>query len=349
MLCAASITFRTPHNSAGCWWRTLLVACRRRLPYHRVVLLLLLYLELLPHLPVYPPSVFHEGYQERSSPARSRRSAPVSMLCRALLLLCLGSAACFSPAAMRPSLATARLSPFCSRAAAPCAQAAVPDSPEEAPQPASLADNLDAVYRFSRPHTIRGTLLACFTGVGRALVESPSFIPLLPSLFPRAMLGVLALLLGNLFIVGINQIYDVRPGVSHAHCIYLPGPRCPRLAPSPRCPAEPLARLARRWRLTRSTSRSSPWPPAASRRGSLGRSSSARVRRALRWSRQPSALSSSGSISSAPPSVGCTRCRLSRRAPPPHSSACLPPPPPAQPWRAVRCAARPLPTGSHTY
>lgn len=66
-----------------------------------------------------------------------------------------------------------------------------------------------AVYRFSRPHTIRGTLLACFTGVGRALIESPVYLSLVPSLLPRALLGVLALLLGNLFIVGINQIYDV--------------------------------------------------------------------------------------------------------------------------------------------
>ena len=110
-------------------------------------------------------------------------------------------------------MATLRLSPLCSRAAAPCAQAdsaIVPDSPEPAASnPSSLADNLDAVYRFSRPHTIRGTLLACFTGVGRALVESPSFLPLIPALLPKAMLGVLALLLGNLFIVGINQIYDV--------------------------------------------------------------------------------------------------------------------------------------------
>ena len=67
----------------------------------------------------------------------------------------------------------------------------------------------EAVYRFSRPHTIRGTLLACFTGVARALSESPIYLALLPTLLPRAMLGVLALLLGNLFIVGINQIYDV--------------------------------------------------------------------------------------------------------------------------------------------
>ena len=68
---------------------------------------------------------------------------------------------------------------------------------------------VDALYRFSRPHTIRGTLLACFTGVGRALLEAPQFLALLPALLPRAMLGVLALLLGNLFIVGLNQIYDV--------------------------------------------------------------------------------------------------------------------------------------------
>ena len=136
-----------------------------------------------------------------------------------LLALCLSSASCSRPAAVvRPSMATLRLSPLCSRAAAPCAQAdsaIVPDSPEPAASnPSSLADNLDAVYRFSRPHTIRGTLLACFTGVGRALVESPTFLPLIPALLPKAMLGVLALLLGNLFIVGINQIYDVRPACS---------------------------------------------------------------------------------------------------------------------------------------
>jgi hypothetical protein len=127
-----------------------------------------------------------------------------------LLLLGLGSASCFSPAAVRPSLASARLLPSCARASVPYAQAeGVLDAQDPEAAPASLADKVDAVYKFSRPHTIRGTLLACFTGVGRALVESPSAIPMIPSLLPRAMLGVLSLLLGNLFIVGINQIYDV--------------------------------------------------------------------------------------------------------------------------------------------
>ena len=81
-------------------------------------------------------------------------------------------------------------------------------------------DAADAIYRFSRPHTIRGTLLACFTGVGRALIESPAFLPLLPAMLPRALLGVLALLLGNLFIVGINQIYDV--GIDKVNKPFLP-------------------------------------------------------------------------------------------------------------------------------
>ena len=97
-----------------------------------------------------------------------------------------------------------------------CVQAgeAVPQEDTTAAIPdASLLEQAgeaaDAVYRFSRPHTIRGTLLACFTGVARALIESPIYLALLPALMPRALLGVLALLLGNLFIVGINQIYDV--------------------------------------------------------------------------------------------------------------------------------------------
>ena len=101
-----------------------------------------------------------------------------------LLALCLSSASCFRPV-VRPSMATLRLSPLCSRAATPCAQAdsaIVPDSPPEpvASSDGGFVDTVDAVYRFSRPHTIRGTLLACFTGVGRALVESPSFLPLAP-------------------------------------------------------------------------------------------------------------------------------------------------------------------------
>lgn len=74
---------------------------------------------------------------------------------------------------------------------------------------ARSAEKVGAIYRFSRPHTIKGTLLACFTGVGRAIVETPALAPMLPAFLPQALKGMAALLLGNLFIVGINQIYDV--------------------------------------------------------------------------------------------------------------------------------------------
>lgn len=67
---------------------------------------------------------------------------------------------------------------------------------------------LSVLYKFSRPHTIKGTLLASLMGVTRALIENPTKISL--SLIPKAIIGLLALLCGNAYIVGINQIYDVK-------------------------------------------------------------------------------------------------------------------------------------------
>lgn len=58
-----------------------------------------------------------------------------------------------------------------------------------------------------RPHTIRGTILGSIAITSKAILENPGLIDW--SLLPRAALGVLALLCGNGYIVGINQIYDV--------------------------------------------------------------------------------------------------------------------------------------------
>ena len=44
--------------------------------------------------------------------------------------------------------------------------------------------------------------------VTRALIENPSKLSM--KLVPRALIGLLALLCGNAYIVGINQIYDVK-------------------------------------------------------------------------------------------------------------------------------------------
>lgn len=67
-----------------------------------------------------------------------------------------------------------------------------------------------AVYKFCRPHTIRGTMLASFAGVCKALSDCGGLAAAWNwALLPRALQGVVVLLAGNAFIVGINQIYDV--------------------------------------------------------------------------------------------------------------------------------------------
>jgi homogentisate solanesyltransferase len=75
----------------------------------------------------------------------------------------------------------------------------------------SIKAKLRALYKFTRPHTIRGTVLASICGTIRALVDTPGVLTNLQwqARLPRALIGMTALLLGNAFIVGINQIYDV--------------------------------------------------------------------------------------------------------------------------------------------
>jgi homogentisate solanesyltransferase len=73
---------------------------------------------------------------------------------------------------------------------------------------AKVKNAANIMYKFSRPHTIKGTILASIMGVTRALIENPGTLNL--KLIPRAITGLTALLAGNAYIVGINQIYDVK-------------------------------------------------------------------------------------------------------------------------------------------
>lgn len=74
----------------------------------------------------------------------------------------------------------------------------------------SIKARLRALYKFTRPHTIRGTILGSIAGTTRALIDTPGAIANANwgVMLPRAIAGMIALLLGNAFIVGINQIYD---------------------------------------------------------------------------------------------------------------------------------------------
>lgn len=85
--------------------------------------------------------------------------------------------------------------------------AAVPaDGARELSLPEKLGAFQAAFWKFLRPHTIRGTVLGTTAVVSRALIENSHAVDW--ALLPRALLGLLALLCGNGYIVGINQIYD---------------------------------------------------------------------------------------------------------------------------------------------
>ena len=84
------------------------------------------------------------------------------------------------------------------------------ENSKDAIQSGSISAKLKALYKFTRPHTIRGTILASIAGTTRALIDTPGAIATANwnKLLPHAFIGMIALLLGNAFIVGINQIFD---------------------------------------------------------------------------------------------------------------------------------------------
>lgn len=81
---------------------------------------------------------------------------------------------------------------------------------KEAIDSGSVRAKMKALYKFTRPHTIRGSILASIAGTVRALIDTPGAVANANwgIMLPRAFIGMLSLLLGNVFIVGINQIYD---------------------------------------------------------------------------------------------------------------------------------------------
>ncbi|KAH9604656.1 hypothetical protein KSS87_001577 [Heliosperma pusillum] len=96
-----------------------------------------------------------------------------------------------------------------------CAQVGAADSD---PTVNKVSEFRDAFWRFLRPHTIRGTALGSSALVVRALIENPNLIRW--SLVLKAASGLVALICGNGYIVGINQIYDI--GIDKVNKPYLP-------------------------------------------------------------------------------------------------------------------------------
>eukprot|EP01018_Ginkgo_biloba_P021146 Gb_01838 [translate_table: standard] len=89
---------------------------------------------------------------------------------------------------------------------------------EPNPLSRNLSQFTDAFWRFLRPHTIRGTALGSIALVSRALIENSHLINWW--LLPKALCGLIALICGNGYIVGINQIYDI--GIDKVNKPFLP-------------------------------------------------------------------------------------------------------------------------------
>ncbi|CAL9077063.1 unnamed protein product [Musa acuminata var. zebrina] len=81
-----------------------------------------------------------------------------------------------------------------------------------------LSEFRNSCWRFLRPHTIRGTALGSIALVAKALMENPNLINWWLTF--KAFCGLAALICGNGYIVGINQIYDI--GIDKVNKPYLP-------------------------------------------------------------------------------------------------------------------------------
>ena len=75
---------------------------------------------------------------------------------------------------------------------------------------------LNALYKFTRPHTIRGTILASCACVTRVMIKCIQTQPVIEwKLLQTAMYGLVALLCGNAYIVGINQVPSAKKIAPH--------------------------------------------------------------------------------------------------------------------------------------
>ncbi|KAK3125481.1 hypothetical protein QOZ80_7BG0605500 [Eleusine coracana subsp. coracana] len=99
-----------------------------------------------------------------------------------------------------------------------CSQADAAGPVQAVPLSKTLANLKDSCWRFLRPHTIRGTALGSIALVARALIENPELINWM--LVFKAFYGLVALICGNGYIVGINQIYDI--AIDKVNKPYLP-------------------------------------------------------------------------------------------------------------------------------
>ncbi|PKA56909.1 putative homogentisate phytyltransferase 1, chloroplastic [Apostasia shenzhenica] len=94
-----------------------------------------------------------------------------------------------------------------------CSNATAGQSMEPDPEAFSLTNgrkftptSLDAFYRFSRPHTVIGTALSI---VSVSLLAVEKFSDFSPHFFAGLLQALLSALFMNIYIVGLNQLFDI--------------------------------------------------------------------------------------------------------------------------------------------
>ncbi|URD76593.1 UbiA prenyltransferase family, partial [Musa troglodytarum] len=79
-------------------------------------------------------------------------------------------------------------------------------SQSEASRWKSALTSLNAFYRFSRPHTVIGTIMSI---ISVSLLAVESLTDISPSFLTGLLEAVIAALFMNIYIVGLNQVYDI--------------------------------------------------------------------------------------------------------------------------------------------
>lgn len=72
-----------------------------------------------------------------------------------------------------------------------------------------IATKLDALWQFSRPHTVIGTSLSAIALFAIAIGQDGTNFTNLPDRLPELMWAIVACLCGNVYIVGLNQLEDI--------------------------------------------------------------------------------------------------------------------------------------------
>nr|ALA65418.1 homogentisate geranylgeranyltransferase [Elaeis oleifera] len=106
----------------------------------------------------------------------------------------------------RPSMYYRRLTKGCISAASELAYVPEPTDNQSQGLWTAVSKKLDAFYRFSRPHTVIGTIVGI---VSVSLLPVQSFADFSPTYFIGLLKALVPAVCMNIYVVGLNQLFDI--------------------------------------------------------------------------------------------------------------------------------------------